>query len=116
MTLEKLCAALLSVSDNVYPFSAPKAAGVPYILYAVEAESARWTDDRPDMQVMPGTIDLYCKSDKCPLIRDIPRVLADADVSFYLNSVQHEDETGLLHYEWVFEVFDDGNNQNQVRQ
>ena len=37
----------------------------------------------------------------------IQKALADADISFYLNSVQHESRDeggkGYIHYEWVFE-------------
>ena len=32
----------------------------------------------------------------------------EAEISFALNSVQREDETGYIHYEWVWEVFADG--------
>ena len=111
MTLKALHDALISVSDNVFHFSVPARTQIPYIVYAEDADTALWADDQRAMLVaIQGTIDLYCKSNMYRLIRDIPRVLSDSEISFYLNSIQTEDETGLMHYEWVFEVFDDGNN------
>ena len=31
--------------------------------------------------------------------------------AWYRNSVQYEEDTGLTHFEWVWEVYDDGDVQ-----
>ena len=47
---------------------------------------------------------LYTKTDKDPLFSAIPEALEDIGAAWYLNSVQYEEDTGLIHYEWVWEV------------
>ena len=49
-----------------------------------------------------GTIDLYTKTEDDPLTAAIRGVLDRLECAWYLNSVQYEAETGLLHYEWVW--------------
>ena len=38
------------------------------------------------------------------LLAQIPTALDQIGAAWYLNSVQYEEETGLIHYEWVWEV------------
>lgn len=45
-------------------------------------------------------------------MEDVPQALADIGASYYLNSVQYEDETELIHYEWVVEVADDAESND----
>lgn len=53
---------------------------------------------------MHGTIDYYTKEEGDLNVDKIQEVLSDRQVSFYLNSVQYEVETGFIHYEWGWEV------------
>lgn len=96
--------ALLSVSDNVYHYEALKATP-PYIVWAEDNETNMLnTDNKKTVQVIQGTIDLYTLNEKDELAEKIQSALNERDISFSLNSVQYEDETTLIHYEWVFEV------------
>lgn len=59
---------------------------------------------RAEMAVS-GTTDLYTKKEFDPWKSALESALDEADdIAWYLNSVQHEEETGLWHYEWVWEV------------
>ena len=49
-------------------------------------------------------MDLYTKTEGDPLCEAIPGALEDIGASWYFNSFQYEEETGLLHFEWVWEV------------
>lgn len=54
--------------------------------------------------VMGGTIDLFTLDENDPLMEEIPRALNGIPCAWYLNSVQYEEDTKLVHCEWVFEV------------
>ena len=73
-------------------------------------------EDRHGEKAIEGTIDLYTKEAEDPLKEKIENALDDlaghTTATWYLNSVQQETEagspqsgyTGLIHYEWVFQV------------
>ena len=95
---------LKTVSDNVSHYEAFKKED-KYIVWAEDSEgSSVEGDDQKTNQSIQGTIDYYTKEDMDPKVDEIQKALVDACISFYLNSVQYEDETGYIHYEWVFEV------------
>lgn len=76
-----------------------------YCVWAEDMEPDRVSaDNRKQIQNLQGTIDFFTRTEFNPLIDDIQNALNDARISFFLNSVQYEDETGFIHYEWVFEV------------
>lgn len=62
------------------------------------------TDNIKVEQQIAGTIDCYTKIEYDPLLDEIQVALNDAGIGFRLNSVQYEDETKLIHYEWEFYV------------
>ncbi|MEI3499918.1 MAG: hypothetical protein V8Q39_00105 [Anaerovoracaceae bacterium] len=55
-----------------------------------------------------GYTDLYSKQEFEPWRDEIERQFDAAEISWALNSVQFEEETGFTHVEWYWEVFDDG--------
>lgn len=56
-------------------------------------------------QVISGTVDLFTKTENDPFVDSIQSALNAAEnVGFALNSVQYEEETNLIHYEWVWTV------------
>ena len=89
-SLNQVMNALLTVSDSVYHYSAP--------VTSIEADN--W---KPG-QTIEGTIDLYTKDEDDAWIAEIPDALNTARIGWMLNSVQYEDETRFIHYEWVFRV------------
>lgn len=100
---ETVKAALLSVSQNVYLYTAKENTETPYIVYGVDGDNNLAAGNRRGELADAGYIDLFTKDAKDNLIKDIPTALDAAEVSFYLNSVQFEEETSLLHYEWRWE-------------
>lgn len=78
---------------------------IPYCVWAEDAEgSSVEGDDYKLEQAIQGTIDLYTKTEYDPFGDAIQTALRAAKVSFYLNSVQYEDETGFIHHEWVWTI------------
>ena len=51
-----------------------------------------------------GTIDLYTKKDRDPWVEGIQRALKRKRIAFRLSEISYEQETGYLHYQWIFET------------
>ena len=96
--------ALLSLTDSVYLYTAKGNAKTPYVVYGVSGSNDLFAGNRRAEMADSGFIDLFTKTETDPLIGDIPSALDAAGVSFYLNSVQFEEETGYLHFEWLWEA------------
>ena len=95
---------LMKVSNNVGHYEV-KDKTDKYIVWAEDAEgSSVEGDNRKINQSIQGTIDYYTKDDMDETVDKIQAELTAACISFYLNSVQYEEETEFIHYEWVFEV------------
>lgn len=110
MTLQAVKSALLTVGVPVNHFTAIKKPD-RYIVWAEDSGSgALWAGDRLEDAAVQGTIDYFTRTENEPNVQKIVSALNDAEIPCRLNSIQREDETGYIHYEWTFEVFVDGNN------
>ena len=107
MSLEKIYKIpeiLMKVSDNVSHYEALNKTD-KYIVWAEDSESSSLNaDNKKEIQAIQGTIDYFTKKDNDTVVNEIQEALKAEKVSFYLNSVQYEEETGYIHYEWVWEV------------
>ena len=65
-----------------------------------------WADDRISEQAIQGTVDLYTHGPGRTQMKKVQAALDGEGVSWRINSIQYEEETGLMHYEWVFELED----------
>lgn len=59
---------------------------------------------RPADGYMTTTPGLYAHFDHYPCKTAIEAALDRANCAWYLNSVQFEDDTGFVHFEWIVEV------------
>ena len=92
------------VTEKVYHYHAMNEDD-QYIVWAEESESgANEGDNRKLNQTIQGTIDYFTKMDMDENVDKIQSLLNGAGISFYLSSVQFEEETGYIHYEWIWEV------------
>jgi len=55
-------------------------------------------------RAVAGTTDLYTKMEFDPWKEAFECSLNNLEISWYLNSIQYEEETRFTHYEWVWEV------------
>ena len=94
-----------------------KATGIPFAHYAwatrpdgdygvwgEDSSKSLWADGRMSERIAQGTVDLFADDDEGFSKELVERALDSIGCSWYLNSIQYEDDTRLLHYEWVFEV------------
>lgn len=96
--------AMLQLTPKVYHYEA-KYETDKYIVWAEDSEgSSVEGDDKKINQSIQGTIDYFTKTDGDEMVDKIQAALISACISFSLNSVQLEEETGLIHYEWIWEV------------
>ena len=108
MTFEDIKTALLSVTQNVFHFDATGAEG-DYIVWAEDGQAGTGHgDNRMTTQVIQGTIDYFTKIEYDPAFGQIQSALNNLGIAWKLNSTQYEEDTGYIHYEWVWEMVSDG--------
>ena len=73
-------------------------------VWAEDAENALYGDNKHAERVLQGTVDWFTRKDDGVDMAKVETALDNAGAAWYLNSVQFEDDTGFLHYEWVFEA------------
>lgn len=100
----KVKKALLRVSNNVGHYEAFKKDD-KYIVWAEDGEGeSLGANNKKDIQVFSGTIDYFTKEENDTNVDKIQQELENEGVSFSIASVQYEEETEYIHYEWVWEV------------
>lgn len=109
MKLTDLRDALLTLHIPVHHFFAHKEKANQYIVWAEDGEAgAGHADNKKTNQVIQGTIDYFTKTEFDGNVKLIQEKLNSLDIAWRLNSIQHEDDTGYIHYEWVWELVEDG--------
>lgn len=104
MNLQTVKDALLTVGVPVSHYTAIKKPD-KYIVWAEDSQGeSLWADGCMVGQVIQGTIDYFTRTENDPNVEKIQQALTGADISFRMNSIQHEDDTRYIHYEWVWEV------------
>ena len=69
-----------------------------------EAEDDDGDDTKQD-RAWEGSVDLYTRGKEMMIVAAVESVLETVcEGSWYLNSEQHEHETGLIHREFVFQI------------
>ena len=105
MTLQSLKTLLLAIGPPVFRYFATGQTG-PDIVWAEDSEGDTvHADGRKAERAITGTIDYFTKTENDPVVKQIETALDSSDgLAWSLNSIQHERDTGYIHYEWVFEI------------
>lgn len=95
-----------SAQGRIYHYKRPKDQKPSWIVWQEDGEGGSFEgDNRKCEQQIHGTIDCYTLEEYDPLLDEVQEALNDADlVGWSLLSVQYEDETNLIHYEWEFYI------------
>lgn len=75
-----------------------------YGVYAEDDELALYGNNKRAETVIEGTIDYFTRDDSGTPKRIIEAALDKYNVPFRMESIQYENDTGFIHYEWVFQV------------
>lgn len=106
MTLLEIRDLFLTVTPNCYHYYAWEQPDT-YLVWAEDGQSnAHYSDDKMQFQVMEGAVDLFTKDEYDPLFKKVQETMNNADMTWRWNSTQHEDDTGYIHHEWVWQVGD----------
>lgn len=102
--LEPVMTACLSVTENVGHYEAMDKTDA-YCVWAEDMEaSALEADNYKAGQTIEGTVDYFTKDEDDPNIEAFQQAFNAAGFWWELNTVQYEDETKYIHYEWLFRV------------
>ena len=74
-----------------------------YVVWAEDGANDLGADDHHVEHVTQGTLDLFTRDDSGTPRTTIEAAL-DGRCAWYLNSIQFEDDSGYIHYEWVWEL------------
>lgn len=100
---DELVAAL---KDTAIPFAEYAWDQRPEGTYGVIAPDTalhQYADNRTEHQSPQGTVDLFTDTNDRTQVETVQTVLNSAEgCSWYLNSIQYETDTRLIHWEWVF--------------
>ncbi len=102
--LEQIKRAITALTEDVWRYHAPPKSKLPYIVWGEDGANHFQADNKNKETSYTGTIDLYTRNQDDPLMERIPKALNDTEAAWYLNSVQYEEETQIIHYEWVWEI------------
>lgn len=107
--LERIGTALVNgVGDNVHHYWRPKMQA-PFCVWAEDGEdSSLDADNQKAEQAISGYVDYYTKTEYDPALDAVQDVLhslaAVMPFGWWLDSVQYEDDTNLIHYQWIWSV------------
>lgn len=103
MPLRDIGLALMAVVPDCYHYEALKQPG-KYIVWAEDGQGdSFWADSKMRAQVIQGTVDYFTRDEYDSNFTAIQQALNDIRLSWRLNSIQFEVDTGYTHYEWVWE-------------
>lgn len=104
MSLVDLRDLLLTTGVPVYHYEAHKQEN-NYIVWAEDGQgSANYSNNHMVIQTIQGTIDYFTKTEFDPVFDTIQGKLNSIDIAWSLNSIQYEEDTDYIHYEWLWEL------------
>ena len=102
--LESLVSAYTAITPKVYHYLRPKLVP-PFIVWQEDGENGFDAGNIKAEQAITGSTDYFTQQESDPIIDQIQTAHNNLGIPWALNSVQYEDETNLIHYEWRWEVF-----------
>lgn len=102
MWYDNIIAAHTAVTDAVSHFERLKSDR--YFVWQEDGANDLESDNKHTEAVVTGTTDLFTKQEFDPWKEALEKSLDDYGIAWYLNSVQYEEDTGFIHYEWVWSV------------
>lgn len=77
----------------------------PCIVWQEQAEDGAFSaNNKKTEQGIAGTLDYFTKTEFDPIIDEIQKRFAKSGMLWELQSVQYEEETNLIHYEWSWVI------------
>lgn len=99
---EKIIAAHTAVTDQVSHIT--RLPSERYFVWQEDGSNDLSANNGHGEKAMSGSTDLFTKMEFDPWADAIGKNLSRYGISWQLNSVQREEDTGFIHYEWIWEV------------
>ena len=99
--LKSIRDAFAGAAENVYHYWRERKM-FPCIVWQEDGEDSFGANNQKAEQAVSGTLDYFTKTEFDPTVDEIQHIFGTLGVSWKLNSVQYEDETNLIHYEWAW--------------
>lgn len=74
-----------------------------YGVISMDGQTELKVGNRQGEKIPKGTIDWFTRNPSGSVPAEVEAVLDQFGASWYLNSIQYESDTGLIHYEWVWQ-------------
>lgn len=98
-TLKKLYEPFLTLNCTVTHYR--RSTRPPYLVWTEKGEEESFeANNRKAEQQISGIVDYYTKREFDPIVDDAQEILNGEEVGWRLDSVQYEEETNLIHYQW----------------
>lgn len=92
--------ALAALGARCYHYWRPKMRP-PFIVWAEDGQDAAlWAGNRMTEQTLGGGVHYFTQTEYDPMFDAIQKTLGTLGLGWALESVQYEEETNLIHYEW----------------
>ena len=103
---EKLVEALRQLNIPVAEYAWDVRPDTDYLVIAIDGEANSLEANNQKVNQSPqGTVDLFTYRNDREIMLSVQNALDTFDgCGWYLNFVQYEDDTRLLHWEWVFSL------------
>lgn len=99
------------VCSHTYHYTKAKNASVPYAVWAEDSEGDSFhADSRKAEQLISGSLNYFTRTEYDPVCDSIQSMLNESAEYWRLSMVDYEPETGLIHYEWRWDI--NGNKIN----
>lgn len=102
--LDTLKAALARTELPFAHFGWSKAPEGDYGVYAEDGAADLAAGNGHAEKLVEGTIDYFTRDDSLAVQPTIEAALTEAGCAWYLESIQYENDTGYIHFEWVWQV------------
>lgn len=99
---EQIIAAHTAVTDSVS--HSARLASDRYFVWQEDGSNDLAGDNGHGETAVTGTTDLYTKREFDPWADALGESLSSYGISWTLDNVQYEEDTGFYHYEWLWEV------------
>lgn len=76
-----------------------------FVVWSEQGEEDSFhADNRKQEQLITGVVDFFTLTEFDPIVDDIQDILQMERVAWILDSVQYEEETNLIHYQWLWRM------------
>lgn len=104
MTVDELGAALSATGYRFAHFAWSHAPAGDYGVYAEDEADDFLADGEHTENALQCAVDLFTRTEGKVPRETIEAALAALNAPWYLNTIQYEDDTGYIHYEWIVTV------------